>query len=737
MRVVRGKTGLCGALSLAAMAAASGVPTYAQTGNEEAREAVDALDIVVTAQRRAESMQDVPISIAVVTGEDIAKSGIVNFSDLQTAVSGITTVANGDARAARIGMRGITTAQENGKQSSVGVYVDGVFMSRVGMSFSDLPDLERVEVLRGPQGTLFGMNTSAGLIHMITKAPDLEAFGGFVEGMVGNYDQVGFRGRVSGPVIHEKLGFSLSGFATSRDGFVRNRTLDRKADDQRRWGARGRMLYEGEGVSISLIGDYQKEDSECCVKIFTYVTPTTTVLGVPIASLVPAGGPFERVSVGNRVNRNQHDGGGLSAEVNIDIGDHVLTSLTAVRYWDIHHEDDPEGLPLAIVEDFAIDQENDQFSQELRLASPQGGALEYILGAIYFDRRSRQRQVIDFESPLLHGPTQDGISTNFFDGKSKSYGVFARGVVRPLTDVTLSAGVRYTQENQIALAVQTANNFIDPSFNRRDARREGQLTWNLSADYRINPDVMVYVAAGRGFKPGGFDLNRVLTYTSFQFEEETALNVEGGVRSTLFGGKALLNATLFHSDYKNFQTTRFDGVRFLNSNAPKVRVYGLEIEASARLARGLNWRTSASFTKAKFVDFTDGQCPQGVAGACDLSGRVLPQAPKTSISSSLDYTTPIGDGGWSAFAGIDASYRSKVFFSQSLDPLSEQKGYGLTNARFGVEDAHGLRLEAWVKNLFKKDYLTFSFPAVLTAGGGYAGFVGDPRTYGIRVRKSF
>jgi len=524
--------GLLAAALLGSAAAILGPAPLAMAQDAE-EQATNADDIVVTAQRREESIQDVPISIAAMSGERIEDAGLTNFANLEQSISGITTVANGDARAARIGIRGVTTAQENGKQSSVGVYVDGVFMSRIGMSFADLPDVERIEVLRGPQGTLFGMNNAAGLIHIITQRPDVDEWHGSAETVIGNYDRMEVRANVTGPIIPGTLGFSLGVSSTERGGIIYNSTQDREVDNLSRWGVRGKLAYESADLDALIIADFQSEDSDCCVKVLTHLNPGATIVGIPAAPYAPPGFPYSRTAVTNEPNYNRPEGGGISAEINWDIGDLTLTSITAFRNWQISHRDDPDGLPLSMITNFTIEQDHDQLSQELRLASPQGETIEWLLGAFYFDRNSSSDDRLTYPA-AYRGVGQDGTNVNQFEIDDISYAIFGRLAWNVTDQFTVSGGLRFTREEQEAHAVQVSSNLAGPSFNRTSVRNEEGITWNLNAEYHVNPDLMFYAAAGQGFKPGGFDMNRVPSgpNETFQFEEETNINTEVGVRST-------------------------------------------------------------------------------------------------------------------------------------------------------------------------------------------------------------
>lgn len=724
-------------------AAVWAVASVAVPAAAEAAEAADASnasaieELVVTAQKRSENIQDVPISIVAISGETLRKAGINDFQNLTQLAPGLVTDANSDPRAARIGLRGVTTAQDNGKQSSVGVFIDGVFMSRVGMAFTELADIDHVEVLRGPQGTLFGMNTSAGLIHIITAKPNLTDVKGFVEGVVGNYSRREVRASITGPLIPDVLGGSFSFFKTDRGGTVYNPTQGENVNDQHRYGFRGKLGYHRDNLDVQLIADYSKEDSNCCGNVLLFLKPGATVsgLGLPAAPLAPAGYPYSRIKLTPLRDFIKPEGAGVSAEVNYTLPGMTLTSVTAWRKWDITAQNDAGGIARPVIQTAGA-QKHDQYSQELRLASSTDGPMQWVGGLFYFNRHSKAHGYTRFVPPAFHSATQNGVTLDDFRIDDISYAAFGQVSYKFTEAFKVAVGARYSREKQDAADVQVAQNFLSPVYNRKSSRNEGQLTYTVTGTYDISPDVMTYVSVARGFKPGGFDLGRPLSFSQFQFEEETNLNIEAGVRATLLDRRLLFNATLFHTAYKNFQTIQFDGLQFLSGNAPKFTSKGLELEVVARPVAGLSLSGQASFISAKYNDFKLGACPQGVAGACDLTGRTLPQAPKTTYNLTAAYEHPLAATTWTGFVQGDYAYRSKAFFNQALDPNLVQKAYGIVNARIGVRSADGLKVEVYATNLFKKDFMAFAFNAPLISGG-YEGFLGDPRFYGVRVRKEF
>ena len=438
-------------------------------------------DIVVTAQKRVQNVKDVPIAVTVIGGNRIEESQITSFHDIERIAPSFKSLQLGDARASTMNIRGVGSVQGNpGRHSSLGVFVDGVFMARTGMaSAQDFLDIERIEVLRGPQGTLFGMNTAGGLVHIITRKPDLSGVSGRIEAVVGEYDTMEARGYISAPLVKDVAGVSLSAAKSTRGGLLYNSVLDRKVDTENKFSLRGKLYYAGDGIDILLSGDYHKEKSICCSAVFTKVTGTpTTGLGVyPVTP--PAGSPFSRITIQDGLSTNPNEGGGLSAEINVAIGGHTLTSLTAWRQWTIRSINDPDSVNWNFLNDFLIYQKHRQFSQELRIASPDDQALTYLAGLFYYDRRSRDYEDLTVRSDALPPVLLPGYGA-ITDArvKDRTYAIFGQMEYQLTDKLTAALGARYTWEPQKFGLNQQSRIYLYPNFGQIDRERTDKaLTW--------------------------------------------------------------------------------------------------------------------------------------------------------------------------------------------------------------------------------------------------------------------
>jgi iron complex outermembrane receptor protein len=695
-------------------------------------------EVIVTAQKRAQNIKDVPISITAVSGATLARQGFVNFNDIAAVAPNMTSLQLGDSRTSTMTIRGVTSQQVNiGQQASLGVFVDGVFMARTGMGATqDFLDIDRIEVLRGPQGTLFGMNTAGGLVDIITRKPDLNQFGGNVDVSYGSYDDLRLRGLITGPILPDVLGFSLGAYSDSHDGYTYDPVNHSHVDNLKKEGARAKLEYSKDNVDATLTADYQHETSLCCAAVISKLDPGANVFGVPVTG--PPGYPYSRETIQDTNNSNSNSGGGVSAEINWRFNGFTLTSLASARTWQADPVSDIDSLPEDFLDGFTIHQSHQQVSEELRLASPSGQKLEYVAGLFYFYRHSTEYDYLPFGSAasFLTVPGTNGATTNYGSVDDSSYAAFGHADYHWTDKLTTSAGLRYTQEPQTAYFSQNSNNFAYPTLGvTRQNRNDGALTWQVDLSYKWTPEVTTYASIARGFKPGGFDMTRLQSYSDFQFSPETNTNYEVGLKSNLLDHRLSIDAALYWTDYNNFQALSFDGLNIITRNAGAFISRGVELQATARPIHGLSLTAAGSYDDAHYVSFPDGQCLPGVTGPCNLSGAPLAGAPRWTFNGSAEYDHPVA-ANWDGFVRFDYVYKSGMYFAESLDPGTYQPGYGVVNGRIGLNDHNGLRVSLFATNLTAAKYMSFIYNSPL-ATGVYVGYVGAPRVIGVDLGKSF
>ena len=694
-------------------------------------------ELLVTAQKREANIKDVPISLSAVSGQSLAQKGITRFEDLALITPDFVALPMGDSRNSQIAIRGVSSQQSNiGQQASLGVFVDGVFMARTGMGTSqDFFDIDHVEVLRGPQGTLFGMNTAGGLVNIITKKPDLAAFQGDVDVSYGSYNDLRVRGLVTGPIEPGTLAFSLAAYSDSHDGYTWSPTRGQHIDNLRKQGVRGKLLFQSGDFDATVTLDYQHESSVCCSTVIAKMLPGANVIGFPITP--PAGFPYSRESISSGKFTNPNSGDGVTAELNWRLPFGTITSLSSYRTWDADPVSDVDEVEYNFLDGFENHQRHKQFSEELRFTSPSGQRLEYVAGLFYFWRSSSEFDTVDIgpDASFLAIPGQSGQTLDTWSDKDQSFAAFGHLDIHVTDQLTLSGGLRYTVEPQTGFYLQTSSNFIFPNLGpNTDKRDDRDLTWQTNLSYKVTPDVTVYGSIATGFKPGGFDMNRLGNFTGYQFGPESSIDYELGAKSDLMDHKLAIDIALFWTNYDNYQALAWDGTNLITRNAASFVSRGVEFELDARPAEGLDLSFNGSFLDAYFTSFPNGPCPPGVAGQCELAGYRLSGAPKWTLNWSGSYHHPITEA-WDGFVRFDVSYKSLIEWTDN-DPNTWSPGYTVANARLGVSDHRGLELSLFANNLTNTHYLSFVFLSPL-ATGLYVGFDGAPRVFGVELRKSF
>jgi outer membrane receptor protein involved in Fe transport len=846
-------------------------------------------EIVVTAQGRTQILQDVPLAVSAISADTLQNSGASDIRQLNQLapsllVSSTGSEANGSAR-----IRGIGTVGDNpGLESSVAVFIDGVYRSRSGIGLNELGEIERVEVLRGPQGTLFGRNASAGLLNIISKKPNLNEFEGFGELSYGNYDFMRASGGITGP-LGEGLGFRLDGVYTKRDGFYRvinaaNGTENRVNDRDRAF-VRGQLLYEpSDTIEFRLIGDYTTRDESCCGAVYIgtaettdptpgtpgdfQTAPTNRIVSVlqSLGGIFP-GDPYSReiAITPGRTYRGKTTDWGVSGQVDWTLGDAAsLTSITGYRSYKSEGPSDTDYSNVDILyreDDGNSFRDFETFSQELRLqGSAFGDRLDWLVGAYFANEKLHVRDNLRFgtqygafaacrlvatinpaiprapASPGCANATTravlggalgaaapiviaglDRLSTvnnvgdddaNYFQ-KSRNWAVFTHNIFKLSDALSVTVGLRYTSENKdfratfnnTNTACPTQQAFFSPfltggaaalpaslqpliggivnltcqgnstsalnALNLSDERKEDQFTGTGILSWKPGEDWMLYASYSKGYKAGGFNLDRsalgspvfaandprniggrgvAFGVGNLQFDSEKVNAYELGVK---FGHRGLtFNAALFRQEFKDFQLNTFNGSVFLVQNingcggalagagafaggsgadqdsslasgscAPGdveagVIAEGVELEASVSPHRDL--QVTAGFTYAD-TRYRGDLVGRNTGAPLDpalflLPGDNLSNAPKAVATASLTWTPPIGGSGLSGLFYIDTRLSSDYNTGSDLFPEKEQDGFALVNARIGIRGKdQRWSIEGWAQNLFNVKYQQVAF----------------------------
>ncbi|MBD3733993.1 MAG: TonB-dependent receptor [Sphingopyxis sp.] len=910
------------ALGVSIAVAAVSVPAFAQDATDTTDDSADA-PIVVTAQGRAQLLSDVPVAISAVSAEALQNSGANDIRQLNQVapsllVSSTGSEANGSAR-----IRGIGTVGDNpGLESSVPVFIDGVYRSRSGIGLNELGEIERIEVQRGPQGTLGGRNSSAGLISIYSKKPDFN-FGANGEITYGNYDYWRLAGSVTGP-LGDTLAARLDGVWVKRDGFYNDTNNDRDVNNRDRYFLRGQLLFEPtDALSVRLIADYTYRDEECCGAVYVdgSVNPNIGNLNNPANPILQPGAIPARVNdSGNNIINVLRDLGqplaafnrgydrtlsvtpgrsyagktkdyGFSGQIDYDLGGATLTSITAYREYRSGQGGDIDYGTVDLLYRTPSDDAYRQFhtfTQELRLQGEAfDGKLDWLVGGFYADERLQIREatrlgtqfgrfascrvisgtsLAAFYSPTSQGclnatgrGAAAGLGNNLLAGldaldsisdrgslgdiyrqNGKNWALFTHNIIHITDKLDLTLGLRYTNDRKKLAASFTNDNTACPTmqgllvpnlqstnatarglsqlmlalgcvFNTsseingvsiNNSRKEDRFTGTAILSYKPIDDLMLYASFSRGYKAGGFNLDRTALKPPFlpfgfpagttpqagaqalvgnlEFDPELVDNYEiGGKYST---GPFSLSATLFRSDFRNFQLNTFNGTVFLvqtingcetdlagadrdasgttGSCDPDkvgwgVRAEGVELEASLVPARNFRVATGLTYSRTKFRKNLVGTrlgTPLDPA-LRKLPGDNLSNAPELVATGSVTWTPEIGSSGLTGLVYVDGRMTSDYNTGSDLFPQKEQNGYAIFNARIGLrgpDEKWGI--EFWGQNIFNKQYAQVAFNSPFQAGatstpftdpqypGGrqiFSQFLAEPRTYGVTLRGKF
>jgi iron complex outermembrane recepter protein len=881
-----------------------------QQDGTAAVEEVSGGDIVVTATRRASALSDVPLAVSAVTAETLENTGANDIRQLNQVapsllVSSTGSEANGSAR-----IRGVGTVGDNpGLESSVAVFIDGVYRSRSGIGLNELGEIERVEVLRGPQGTLFGRNASAGLIHIISKQPRFE-FGGNAEITYGNYDFLRLSGSVTGP-LSQTLAARVDGVYVQRDGFYNDINNGTDVNDRDRYFVRGQLRFEpNEDLSLRLIADYTKRDEKCCGAVYVNrdINPLIGNLNEPASPILVGGvvnpngnniinvlrdlgqslagfrNAFSRdiyVTPG-RSYAGETEDKGISLEANWEFGAATLTSITAYRDYDSAQASDTDYSTVDILyrgRNGGLDRRFKTFSQELRL---QGTAfaekLDWLVGAYYADEDLTFTDDLRFGSqygrfatcrivsggglaalyspaspgclaarPALFGAASPIIFAGFdrldsvndrgstldrYFQNSRNYAFFTHNIIHLTDQIDLTLGLRYTNERKrfeatfgndnsacpaqqaalspflgvpalapvagglIALTCQGNSTAELNGVSINDRRSEDEFTGTGVLSWKPNDDLLFYASYSRGYKAGGFNLDRSALKNpipsfaavggaqalvgNLQFDPEINDAYELGAKYS--SGPFSLNVAIFRQDFQNFQLNTFNGTVFLvqtingcstdlsggdrdlsattgacaaDDVTYGVRSQGIEIEGVLRPHRDLAINLGFTFADTSYEDNLVGNrngAPLDPA-LRKLPGDNLSNAPETVVTSSLAWTPDLGNSGLSGLFYVDSRLTGDYNTGSDLFPQKEEDGYVIVNARIGLRGPRERwAVELWAQNLFDTNYAQVAFNSPFQAGatsapfvdpqfpGGrqiFSAFLAEPRTYGVTLRGKF
>lgn len=747
-------------------------------------------DVTVTARRRSEEVQEIPIPIAVIGAKELDNSTSFNVNRVKELVPSVQLYSS-NPRNTTLNIRGIGSTfglTNDGIDPGVGFYVDGVYYARPAATTLDFIDVQQIEVLRGPQGTLFGKNTTAGTFNITSRRPTFITTGIF-EQSFGNFGFIQTKGSISGSLVKDKLAARLSFTGTHRDGNLYNVATESHTNTLNNQGVRGQLLYlPSDEISITLAADYTRQRPNGYAQVYAGTAPTQRADFRQFENIIadlnydlPSRNPFDRLIDHNTPWRSNQDMGGISLNADFEIGSGTLTSTTAWRTWEWGPSNDRDFTGLDAISKSQAPSIHHQWSQEVRYSGKINDKLNGTIGLFAFYQKldpdgvhtqvagsDQWRFVQNNQNPLWETPgLLDGLTQEDKPRFRNFSGALFTQVDWKITRKLIATpGIRLNYDQKKVNFERTVSGGLetnDPALLALKNRvftplafQENTDDWNVSGQfglrYAFNERVMAYSNYSYAFKPVGLNLGGIPTENGEPVlnlavvKPERVSHFEIGVKTKPLKNSTL-NFTVFNTDIFNYQTTvrsaEIGVIRGFLANAKKVRTRGAELEVGYTLPKYFRVTTSVSFTDGEYVKFTNAPVPLEETGSGgnelkDISGGELPGISKWSFSTGAEAFTKgklIGQEG-EYFFGSDVFYRSSFSSNPTPSAYLNIDEYALINTRFGFRTQKGVTIYVWARNLADKNY----FEQLLPAGGNagqYAGVLGDPRTYGITLRYNF
>lgn len=781
--------------------------TYATPDAADAAPEADSADnhrldsVIVTARRREEKSQDVPLAVAVLDSKTIEATGTFNIgklSQLQPSIQFYSSNPRNSATTIR-GLGAPFGLTNDGIEQGVGIYIDQVYYARSSTATFDFLDVDQVEVLRGPQGTLYGKNTTAGAINVTSRKPTFTPESR-VEATVGNLDFRQAKASISGPLVGDSLAFRLGTSYTSRRGTIYNTATAKWINEQDNLGFKGQLLWiASDSVDVTFTADYTHQDPYGYGTVYVRTGSTQRALNRQYAALSaassnyvpPSFDPFSRLTdIDADLSAEQHFGGG-SVLVNWDLGPGTLTSVSAYRKWDWGPKNDRDftGLPITTLSMNPSKQR--QWTQEVRYAAS-GDRIDYVAGVYGFyqtiDTAGVQQQGPLASRWLLSGanandPTiLNGLTANNDIGlKNTSAAAFGQFTWKLTDSLRLQPGLRFNYDKKEGKYIATVTNATNTPLT---AAQSGVLApqsytptfsdTNVSGDFTVSydvaPDVLTYLTYAHTFKSGGINLSGLPLDGAGApikavetVKPETVNHYEAGLKTQWLANKITANFALYWTEIEDYQATvtnsQANVIRGYLANAKKVRVRGGELDFAFRPNDNFNLYANGAYIDHEYVDFPDAPCPPELAGGttasganlpsapgtpggfspafCDISGQWLPGISKVSFSYGIEYKQPFALFGQEGggYVAFDGTYRSKFSSNPSRSAYTDVDGYSLAHFRLGYRTDNNWDVYAWLRNAFDEQY--FDYLATQSGSTGLViGQPGDPRTYGLTVKVS-
>lgn len=746
------------------------VSGYAQAQQEKKEVADEKVEtIVVTATKRAVPLQSVPIAITVISGNQLEKSNLNTLGAITSQTPTVNFRTGASNKDTSLFIRGVGTITTSpGVEPTVSTVIDGVVTARPGQATMDLLDVDRIEVLRGPQGTLFGKNASAGVISIVTREPSKEFEGSAdVSYFQGNEKRMRFS--VSGEINPDVMSASFAVMHGDYDGNIRNVANGSWVNGYDRNGMRGKLnVTPNKDMKLSFIVDYTKANDNTPTgvptKVQTRSYPTYT-LGAVNTNFLNAVSPVVPSLTNRNINsdletRVQDTNWGMSGQLDWTLGTHALTAISAYRKWDNTQFQDQDRLPqvykqLTQTSDYGL-LDFKQFTQEIRIASPKGEFFDYVAGVFFMDTKNRETYHRDVTRcatstaaalpsglvPCTTASTTVDYGEAKYGIKSDSTSLFGEGAFNFSDTFRAIAGARYTTDNLEYDHRRVSNQPADipgvrKSYASAGTNKVNGYSGRFGPQFDLSKDAMVYATLSRGYKGPAYNVFfNMQSFDEIAIKPELSNSFEVGLKSTILNNTVRLNLAAFDTKYKNYQANLNDlvGTTIVTRliNAGEVSTRGVEMDFTAKVNRNFTFSGAAARINARIDKFN---CPINASASCDVNGKPLPFSPDWKANLRGNYRLSLDDG-WTLDLGADYSWQSEVQYDIGQAPDAIQPAYGIVNATIGLFNSeNGWSFTLVGKNLANKSYAS----NLVAGGGGFLRFVprDDQRYFGISMRKSF
>lgn len=745
-------------------------------------------EVIVTAQKREQNLQDVPVAVTALTGEMLVQAGARDMFELQTNTPSLRVTQTQNASTASFSIRGVFTSSQNfGLESSVGLYVDGVYRARQSSMINNLVDVGSVEVLRGPQGTLFGRNTPSGAVSVFSVKPDHEGTG-YLQVEAGDYNLFSAQGAVSVSAIEDELAFRFTGFTMERDGTVSDIFLgDDVIGDRDRWGLRGQALWTpNDDLSVHVVADWSEIDEVCCGNApwknnfeadgVPGKTGTDAIIESLGGTVLLAEDFYDRNMAISYLPESSNKDRGISAQVDWQTENFLLTSITAYRDYESFDSVDSDFANIDAL-DRTNEQDQNQFTQELRISN-QYDRFNYVAGLYYYKQEFdtyRETIVGEDTAALVSAPGNAFVDgTGSFDTASQeheSYAVFGQFDYNITDSLLLTAGLRYTKEDKdmTNIFVDDASpcdplvcgDFITPNWGfwlfpplapRDDvvADFDGEeTTGTVKLSWFARDTIMFYASYGTGYKAGGINTDRIAEQIPVQFEPETSESYEIGMKADFPDQAMRLNVAVHRTDTEDLQTISFQSVGFALQNAGVAETQGVEVDFFWQATDNFGLTVAYAYNDGEYADFEEGDCWVGTPwhtglpdpedngdGTCDRSGGMLSGNPENVLLVAGDLEVNLSDS-LTGFLYGEVNYVDERMTDVNNDPVKLDGDYTIVNLRAGLifEDLD-MTLTAWGRNITDAEYTTTVADGV-AQDGRFDAYYSDPLLWGVTLRKNF